>query len=243
METENKLALPHDNRRCFFFYLNLRFVDAYPTEIFFLPIGRFWELLVGSLLAWITVYKTQSLINFWASIEDKIQEIPLPSFKKSKYYLSEITSIPGLALLSWGVIGLDESYVFPSIWAVVPVLGSVLIIVSGSRSKTNRLLFMNPIAIWFGLISYPLYLWHWPILSFLQIIEGETSSAEARSMAVCLSVLLAWLTYKFIEYPIRFGLLRDKVNSMVIGFVLLLLELPGCGSVTKIGQRPTLTKI
>jgi len=64
---------------------------------------------------------------------------------------------------------------------------------------------MNPIAIWFGLISYPLYLWHWPILAFLQIIEGEMPHRYVRIIAVLLSILLAWLTYKLIEKPIRFG--------------------------------------
>ena len=57
-----------------------------------------------------------------------------------------------------------------------------------------------------GLISYPLYLWHWPILSFARIVEGEIPSREIRIAAVALSLLLAWLTYRLIEKPIRFGI-------------------------------------
>jgi hypothetical protein len=68
---------------------------------------------------------------------------------------------------------------------------------------------MNPVAIWIGLISYPLYLWHWPILSFLQIIKGKIPHHDARLLAVLLSFALAWLTYRFIERFIR----RKKVST------------------------------
>jgi hypothetical protein len=56
-----------------------------------------------------------------------------------------------------------------------------------------------------GLISYPLYLWHWPLLSFARIIESETPNRNIRIAAVVLSIGLAWLTYRLIERPLRFG--------------------------------------
>jgi hypothetical protein len=86
---------------------------------------------------------------------------------------------------------------------------------------------MNPIAVWFGLISYPLYLWHWPILSYLQIIKEEIPHRDARILAVLISILLAWLTYKLIECPIRFGFLKQKVNSIIIAFFLLVVGVVG----------------
>ena len=77
---------------------------------------------------------------------------------------------------------------------------------------------MNPVAVWFGLISYPLYLWHWPILSFLQIIYGELPEIDIRVCAVLLSILLAWLTYRFVERPIRFGSGRSgKTIVLILG--------------------------
>jgi len=79
---------------------------------------------------------------------------------------------------------------------------------------------MNPIAVWFGLISYPLYLWHWPILSFLQIVEGEMPHRDARITAVLLSILLAWLTYRFLEMPIRrFGNWGWKTASLLVSLL------------------------
>ena len=56
-----------------------------------------------------------------------------------------------------------------------------------------------------GLISYPLYLWHWPILSFAGIIRRDDFSRGERIAAVCLSFLLAWATWRFVKSPIRFG--------------------------------------
>ena len=107
----------------------------------------------------------------------------------------------GLLLLAYGVIRINESLSFPSKWALIPVLGAVLIIASGSKAWLNRIFLMNPIAVWFGLISYPLYLWHWPILSFLQIIEGWNCRIEYtadNSSCLISAIFLAWLTYFFI---------------------------------------------
>jgi hypothetical protein len=133
---------------------------------------------------------------------------------------SNLMSFFGLLLLAYGVIRIDESLSFPSKWALIPVLGAVLIIASGSKAWLNGIFLMNPIAVWFGLISYPLYLWHWPILSFLQIVEGEMPHRDARILAVLLATLLAWLTYKFIESPIRFGYLKRRLNAIMIAVIL-----------------------
>ena len=118
---------------------------------------------------------------------------------------SNLMSFFGLLLLAYSVIRINESLSFPSKWALIPVLGAMLIIASGSKAWLNRIFLMNPIAVWFGLISYPLYLWHWPILSYLQIVEGEMPHRDARILAVVLSIILAWVTYRFIEKPIRNG--------------------------------------
>ncbi|MGB7649816.1 MAG: SGNH hydrolase domain-containing protein, partial [Gallionella sp.] len=69
----------------------------------------------------------------------------------------------------------------------------------------NRVVLSNRVLVWFGLISFPLYLWHWPLLSFARIIESETPTRGIRLAAVALAVLLAWLTYRLIEKPLRFG--------------------------------------
>ena len=81
---------------------------------------------------------------------------------------------------------------------------------------------MNPVMIWVGLISYPLYLWHWPILSFLQIIESGNPPIQWRILALIASFLLAWLTYRFIELPVRFSHKKNLVSViLIIGLMLV----------------------
>lgn len=200
------------------FYLNLRFVKTQPIETFFLPIGRFWELLSGSFLAWLLMYKAELITNVKLWVDKYVVKIIYAKdVADNGSTVSNLMSFFGLLLLSYGVIRINQSLAFPSKWALIPVLGAVLVIASGSKAWPNRLFLMNPIAIWFGLISYPLYLWHWPILSFLQIIEGETPDGYARIGAVLLSIGLAWGTYRFIERPIRsVGLWKIKTISLAV---------------------------
>jgi hypothetical protein len=94
---------------------------------------------------------------------------------------------------------------FPGWLAVLPTAGTLLIISAGSQAWLNRVILSNGVLVWFGLISFPLYLWHWPLLSFVHIVESEIPSFQLRLVAVLISIILAWLTYRLIEKPIRFG--------------------------------------
>jgi peptidoglycan/LPS O-acetylase OafA/YrhL len=203
------------------FYLNLKFVVSKPTETFFWPVGRFWELLSGSILAWLLLYKRDLLANakLWV---DKylVRLIRSKEVAVDGSTTANVLSFCGLLLLIYGVIRIHEGLAFPSQWALIPILGALLVISAGSKAWFNRFFLMNPIAVWFGLISYPLYLWHWPILSFLQVIVGEFPQRDARILAVLLSIFLAWGTFKFIERPIRFGKIKRSVNPVAISALL-----------------------
>jgi len=204
------------------FYLNIRFVKSHPIETFFWPIGRFWELLSGSILAWLLLYKSDLLSRFKLWIDKfLVRIIHSKEVEADGSTTSNLMSLFGLLLLVYGVVRINESLSFPSKWALIPVLGAVLIIASGSKAWLNRVFLMNPIAVWFGLISYPLYLWHWPILSFLQIVEGEMPHRDARILAVLLSIFLAWVTYRFIERPIRFGSMKSVKSIALIGLITI----------------------
>ena len=122
-------------------------------------------------------------------------------------------------LLLYGFCTIDKELGFPGKWALVPVLGATLIIKAGSKAWINHTILSNKITVWFGLISFPLYLWHWPILSFARIIESEAPSQNIRLAAVALSIVLAWITYKFVERPIRFGK-RSKAKLELIVLIL-----------------------
>ena len=133
--------------------------------------------------------------------------------------LANVLSFVSLFLLLYGFWRINKELSFPGKWALVPVLGAVLIITAGSKAWVNRTILSNKLAVWFGLISFPLYLWHWPILSFARIVESEVPSRNIRIAAVVLSIALAWLTYKLVERPLRFG---KHANVKVAALVLLM---------------------
>lgn len=213
------------------FYFNVRFVTTKPTEVFFWPFGRFWELLSGSALAWTMHYKREAVDKTKAFADTFISRMVPLGIAQGKTSLTEnAMAFGGLCLLIYGFVEITSDRPYPSISALVPVGGAILIIAAGATAWSNRIFMMNPVAIWFGLISYPLYLWHWPILSFLQIIKGEVPHQDARSAAIVLATILAWLTVRFVERPLRFGHrnVRLKIGGLIgamicvglVGFVI-----------------------
>ncbi len=167
------------------FYLNATEVRKDVIAAFYSPQTRFWELLFGSLMAWMAVYRKGSRIGDAG--------------------FSNILSVAGLSLLAFGFYSIDKGLAFPGLWAAIPVAAAALIIAAGPKAWLNRVVLSNRIVVWFGLISFPLYLWHWPLLSFAKIIEGETPTRGVRLALVAMSVILAWMTYRLIEWPIRRG--------------------------------------
>jgi peptidoglycan/LPS O-acetylase OafA/YrhL len=203
--------------------LNMKGVKQDMVATFYSPQTRFWELLSGSLLAWFTLYKK----NTFANVKHKLDGLLLPVVYSEKQVpdgktLSNILSFVGLFLLAYGFWRINKEFGFPGKMALVPVLGAVLIIAAGSKAWFNHTILSNKVAVWFGLISFPLYLWHWPILSFARIVESEVPSRNIRIAAVVLSIVLAWLTYKFVERPLRFGKhSKAKVTLLVVVMVIV----------------------
>ena len=106
---------------------------------------------------------------------------------------------------------------------MLPTIGTALIISAGSGSWVNRVILSNSHLVWFGLISYPLYLWHWPTLTFARIIESGTPSLPIRISAVLISILLAWFTYSVIERPLRFV----KNEKFIFNFLIIAIFIMG----------------
>jgi peptidoglycan/LPS O-acetylase OafA/YrhL len=205
--------------------INLFFVESYPTEIFFWPFGRFWELLAGSVLAWFMLYKA----NFFAVTKLNNQYNFFTKFLSiiSTFNRIGITTFIGLILLLGSVLTIGKNDPFPSYTAIVPVFGALLVIAGGNSSFLAQTILSNRLATWFGLISYPLYLWHWPVISYLYIIEDGLPSRVYRFLAVLLSILLAWTTFQFIEKPIRYGRIEKKVKTIILGILVSALGLIG----------------
>ena len=124
----------------------------------------------------------------------------------------------GLLVLICGTFLLDRSKSYPGWWALVPTIGTVLVIRAPANCAVNRNV-MGRALVWLGLISYPLYLWHWPIFSFLKIILGHSITAPIATCAVLAAILLSWLTTRFVEAPFRYGKkwVRGRVAALIIG--------------------------
>lgn len=204
------------------FYSNIIGTKENPVAAFYSPQTRFWELLVGSMLAWSTLHKPPALSQFLNKLNcwcGSIIYARLP--ERNNRTLSNVQSWLGAAFIGIAMLKITKENSFPGWWAVLPTLGAALIISAGADAWFNRRVLSNRLLVWFGLISFPLYLWHWPLLSFATILEGEIPSLKIRMTAVAIAILLAWLTYKFIEKPMRNGT-NGIAKTTVLIFLMLL---------------------
>lgn len=188
------------------FALNIVNVRNDAIAAFYSPQTRFWELMVGSVLAYMTLHRQHTLPRLKHWLDMWLRKIIYAQAPEANgKTLLDVQSVLGAVLIAIGVLVVTKEKHFPGWWAALPTLGTVLIISAGAQAWMNRVVLSNHVLVWFGLISFPLYLWHWPLLSFARIVENEAPSREIRIGAVLIAIVLAWLTYRLIEKPIRFG--------------------------------------
>jgi peptidoglycan/LPS O-acetylase OafA/YrhL len=162
------------------FAYNVISVVHHPVAAFYSPLARFWELMLGGILAYLVRQKSEWLAQF-----------------------HEQRAAGGLLLIGVSVFVLNREFAFPGYWALLPTFGAFLVISAGFTNWISKYLLGNRLMVGVGLISYPLYLWHWPILVFAKIVKGGLLTPTNRVTAIAASVALAFLTYRFVEYPIR----------------------------------------
>ena len=179
------------------FVANIYLSYRNPTSAFYLPISRFWELMVGGILAHVALHH--------------------PEMNRSH---KNAQSFIGIVLLIIGLIFINKPILFPGWWALLPTVGAFLLISAGSTAWVNKKILSHKVLLWFGLISYPLYLWHWPILSYARIMNGQPSQV-LRVALVLFSIFLAWVTYQAIEKPLRFGKLKGVSITLVVSLLIV----------------------
>jgi peptidoglycan/LPS O-acetylase OafA/YrhL len=198
-------------------------LDRNAVATFFSPATRFWELAAGGLLA---------------ALEERRID-PLPGVRAKG-----LLAAAGVALLAAGLVVIDGNVPFPDWPALLPCGGAFLLIAAGPTAWVNRrVLALRPLVA-IGLISYPLYLWHWPLLSFAHIVDTATPSLLTRSVLAVLAFPLATATYLFVEKPIRFGPGGGRKAAVLLGLLLAVGALgaavyakQGFPSRTMIGQK------
>lgn len=171
------------------------------TAAYYSLLTRFWELAAGAAVAYGVLYRH-------------------PPGNRWRVF----ASWAGLALLLLGMFALKHSDPFPGALALPPVLGAALLIHAGTGAWFNRQVLACRPLVWIGLISYPLYLWHWPLLSFARIMEAQTPSIPLRVGLMVAALLLSWLTYRFVELPIRTSS-GPKANRRVVALAIAMLIL------------------
>jgi peptidoglycan/LPS O-acetylase OafA/YrhL len=145
---------------------------------FYLVQSRAWELMVGALLA-------NNVLR------------PMTNSRTA-----EIVALVGLGMIGGSVLLLRDTTAFPGFAAVPPCVGAALIIYSGSSTRTTVSLILGSQPLRFiGLISYSLYLWHWPVIVFYRYFREPDRVEKIGLVMVCM--LLAALTWRFVEKPFR----------------------------------------
>ena len=165
---------------CSSFLLSVWAVEYHPSASFYLAPTRAWELLLGAMLSMRALPQLANII------------------------LKESTAFIGLLLIGWSVLTLSGESAFPGLNALIPCVGAALIIYTGDTGQTLvvRALSIRPI-VFIGLISYSLYLWHWPLLAFSKRYAIRSLDSIETGLIIVIALLISALSWKFIEQPFR----------------------------------------
>lgn len=179
-------------------------------KAFYFPHARYWEIGCGGVLA--LLEKKDSVASLFARCS-----LPL--------------ALLGVLLLLAGFLLIRKQY-FPGAWALLPVLGTFCCIAAGSHGNfLNTKLLSHPVLIFLGIISYPLYLWHWPIITLLRLFDA--ASLTARCAFCLLAIVAAAATFRLVERPLRFMLSPKKAVAALIVAACIV---AGMGLLTKYGR-------
>lgn len=148
-------------------------VTKAPSAAFYLPAFRAWELLLGATLA------------LWR-----------PSHRQDS-----VLALTGFGLIALAVFAYDDATTFPGLAAAVPCLGAAFLLHAGSSKPAGAILKFPPL-VFFGRISYSLYLWHWPVVVFYRYLGYDLTAWSIGALFV-VTTALAWLSWRFVEEPIR----------------------------------------
>lgn len=178
--------------------LSVYLTNTNPAMAYFLLPARIFELTIGACLA-----------MYWEK---------LPVYSKQN---NTLISLFGLSLILIPAFLLNKSSVFPGLNALWPCLGASLIIFTGKNCENQGIvnqLLQNKILIFLGLISYSLYLWHWPIFVFIKYL-GFNLEGIIRIYALILILILSYFSWRFVEQPFR---IKYKFNFKKTALVILL---------------------
>ncbi|MGO6737114.1 acyltransferase family protein [Rhizobium ruizarguesonis] len=195
------------------FIANFFSIHADPVATFYSPLTRIWELLIGAALAQALIDGRSDRPSFFGAAVNRVSA-------------SKLTAVAGVILIGAALVSLSPTSLFPGWRALLPTVGAALLILSAPANWFNaKLLAFRPM-VWVGLISFPLYLWHWPLLAFARVIEGDTPSFVIRSAAVAASFALAAATFLLVERNIR-RKWKSRAVTMTLAWIVGVIGIAG----------------
>ncbi|MEE8574309.1 MAG: acyltransferase family protein, partial [Thermodesulfobacteriota bacterium] len=182
-------------------YFSELLIATHPDTVFFMLPFRVFEFVIGALCVWIVGSRPKSGATL------------------------ELLTTGGLALIIFSVVSFSFSLPFPGYRALLPCIGAALII-CGGRAPFMGFIFRNRVAVGIGLISYSVYLAHWPLIVFYKYQKFTSITGGERVLLVAISILLGYLMWRFVETPFRQkraeGAKRDRFHIWALSGVLLI---------------------
>ena len=171
----------------------------YSSATFYFIHSRMWELLAGSILAYLEAKK---------------------GYRSENKILNEILPIVGILLIALYIVSYNDENIAPSLRTLIPIVGTCLFIWFSKKDTLLGKIMSLRLLVGIGLISYSLYLWHYPIFSFSRIIEFTQGDASKKLLLIFLTILLSIFTYFFVETPFRD---KKKIKSKIFFIILILI--------------------
>ena len=198
---------------CISLLLNLLFLEKDAIGAFYLSFNRFWEFQIGAMCALFI----QQYSSFYARL----------SSKYSNYFISCGLTI---FLLIAFVTPSDQTH--SVLLALLCTFASLSLILFSQNSMMAKKVLGNPVMVGIGVISYPLYLWHWPLISFGQIVTNGRLTPFYKFLLIFAAVVLAYLTYRFLERYVRYG---SKKITLILLIILIFVASQGWSVYTRDG--------
>jgi len=174
-----------------------------PIFSFYFTLTRVWELLIGSILAYVEVHHSR---------------------KSSNTLINQTVTALGLFLILHSIIFYNDQANNPSFYTLIPIMGTCFIIWFSHKKEIVTLILSSKIFVGFGLISYSLYLWHFPIFAFARSTEFIQGDIIKKLFVGILVIILSIITYFFIEKPFRnkkITSIKFLLNSIIISLVFI----------------------
>lgn len=190
----------------FSFLFNIFYSYVEISYVFYNPITRAWELVMGGSVAIISRNQKHIILN--------------------NILFKNILAITGLFLIFFSVIFINGKVLYPYYYALLPTVGASFLILAGGDSLINKNILSNRFLVYIGLISFPLYLWHWPLLVLFKIsLDLDSVTLTSRLALLIFSFVLASLSFHYIEHPIRKLGIRSVRILLICSIILAAIAL------------------